>query len=674
MPDPQDRLARLREMRRRRSEEPKETTPTRFSPMMQTSGISEEQTKKLDETRTDLKGASFKDIALAIPRGVTQAGVEMTNLFVGERDEFTFDDADILGMGDAETQTGIIGKGFAQFLIPFSGTKYLSKIPKIGKMFQWAAPAERGFRARLLSDAGRGALVEFTFFDEDENLANYFEGTFLENDFAEYMAVDEDDGKFERRLKSTLVGAGFGILADGAMSAPGILKKRWKAANLKDEIDAREARELDELFEDHRAVREGYMAEEIEKINARRVEAEQKKIRAAEKLEEAEIAKARREFEKDVLKPERDFFKRLSKEAKSAETRKARELERAKKKELQETEKERRKRNVEAERDVRKELKAQERESKEFQREREKNMREAEKRELDELKAEEEAARLEEAAAQADRERIDMDYEDRVRMMVEQQRIVSKETWGQFIGADADEVLRWVKTGEISHATDDARDFIGRVMADKGFVIDNIDAMRAPGRDLSAAERAIYVMDATDPNLRQWQSDNGASIQRVFQDMWKEAIREDLAARRITMDEVKELGARAARNRLRAGEADMNATAVRVGREAMEKADIVEEIAIEQLAFKNIEEWFADDAAKYIDNFADVADMTDEQIDIALHKFERMQEVHLGARAIPSAFGRGLAYNNIDNVDILGADIARLNAEDTVRRQQTEFC
>ena len=186
-----------------------------------------------EDYERDTSFINFKDAALSIPRGAEALVTSAFNLsnsigpaaplarMLNGGEDFQVEANPIFG--DPDTPGGALFSGLAQFIIPYGaigkGVSLAAKGAQGAKHLRWINPAAAtSFRGRVAAEAAKGAVVDFVFFDDEENVANLFKDTPLQNDVSDFLAIDDNDGAIERRLKSTLVGAGLGVFADGFIS------------------------------------------------------------------------------------------------------------------------------------------------------------------------------------------------------------------------------------------------------------------------------------------------------------------------------------------------------------------------------------------------------------------------------------------------------------------------
>lgn len=193
-----------------------------------------------DEERASF-GTYFKDIALAVPRGIEGAVQDTYGLL----DTLAFDalpDYSKRALGESETMVGGFVEGTANFLSGFAAPYLaLGKFGKIGRAVDLTFGKEKALweagrkGAAIGVDAARGAaagaVADFIVFSkQDGNLSDLINeyAPALANPVSEYLASDAEDSELEGRLKNTLDGVVFGSVVDLVMGAVRYTKVRNK--------------------------------------------------------------------------------------------------------------------------------------------------------------------------------------------------------------------------------------------------------------------------------------------------------------------------------------------------------------------------------------------------------------------------------------------------------------
>lgn len=186
----------------------------------------------------------FKDIALAVPRGLEGAVQDTWKL----ADTLTGDalpNYDKRVFGESETLVGGFAEGAvnfgAGFIAPYLA---IGKFGKFGRIANLTFDAEKayfaektlkGTRAALAIDAARGAaagaVADFVVFSkQDGNLSDLINeyAPSLANPISDYLASDAEDGELEGRLKNVLDGVFFGSVTDLLLGGIRYIKARDK--------------------------------------------------------------------------------------------------------------------------------------------------------------------------------------------------------------------------------------------------------------------------------------------------------------------------------------------------------------------------------------------------------------------------------------------------------------
>jgi hypothetical protein len=173
--------------------------------------------REIDENNVDGDVNIFKDLALAVPRGIEGA----VQGIYGLADFVTFDalpDYDERFLGRSETIAGGFVEGAANFMtgfVPIAGQ--LGKVGQTGRLAvalkgakgtRKAKDLKRAYRrSKFLSDVGAGAITDFTVFDaHEERLSDFIQNTALANPVSEFLAADKNDNELVGRLKNTIEG------------------------------------------------------------------------------------------------------------------------------------------------------------------------------------------------------------------------------------------------------------------------------------------------------------------------------------------------------------------------------------------------------------------------------------------------------------------------------------
>ena len=173
--------------------------------------------REIDENNVDGDVNIFKDLALAVPRGIEGA----VQGIYGLADFVTFDalpDYDERFLGRSETIAGGFVEGAANFMtgfVPIAGQ--LGKVGQAGRLAvalkaakgtRKAKDLKRAYRrSKFLSDVGAGAITDFTVFDaHEERLSDFIQNTALANPVSEFLAADKNDNELVGRLKNTIEG------------------------------------------------------------------------------------------------------------------------------------------------------------------------------------------------------------------------------------------------------------------------------------------------------------------------------------------------------------------------------------------------------------------------------------------------------------------------------------
>ena len=218
--------------------------------------------RSIPETKQPEEDVStFKDIAMAIPRGV-EGAIKNTYDLIDYLAMDALPDYEQRLLGRSQTTAGSFVEGAAQFLtgfIPVAGQ--LGKVgrianlsKKLDKPIATALARGRSLNPKQLKQlskqkdkvktfakgASAGAIADFAVFDaQEQRLSNLLQQyPTLANPVSKYLAADDKDGELEGRLKNTLEGlfieAGVGgalNLARGVTNGVKLIKKRKTKLN-----------------------------------------------------------------------------------------------------------------------------------------------------------------------------------------------------------------------------------------------------------------------------------------------------------------------------------------------------------------------------------------------------------------------------------------------------------
>lgn len=149
---------------------------------------------------------------------------------------------DRLGIAQTETWAGGLTEVATQLLVGFGAVGAAAKVAKATKLGAAAAQAAKAKipaavqQSTIAQNAAKGAAAEFVAFSgADSNFSNFLRDE-LGVDVTSFLALEEDDSEFTRRVKTTLEGAGLGVAVDGVLKAVRGMRK-LQELNKKKRID-----------------------------------------------------------------------------------------------------------------------------------------------------------------------------------------------------------------------------------------------------------------------------------------------------------------------------------------------------------------------------------------------------------------------------------------------------
>lgn len=187
----------------------------------------EEQAQRIlrpEQDEDSLLLSGFKDLALAVPRGIEGFGRSLISL----ADAIPGVDLELPKerlFGESETILGGVASGIVQFSLGFLPgvglAGRLGKLGFLGSRVKTAAEASASIGEFLMAspaglNAGVGAVADFLAFDgNDARLSNLIQAApQLQNPITEFLAAKEEDPELVGRLKNSLEGLGMGALLD----------------------------------------------------------------------------------------------------------------------------------------------------------------------------------------------------------------------------------------------------------------------------------------------------------------------------------------------------------------------------------------------------------------------------------------------------------------------------
>ena len=187
----------------------------------------QDRTKPLQSERGLLADAGV-GIAGGVVEGV-EGILELPNLIPGV--DYDLGVREALGIAKTERWSGALTEVFSQLAVGFGTVGAAAKVAKATRAGAAVAQAASARvpaalqNSTIAKNAFKGAAAEFAAFSGAEsNFSNMLRDEFgLE--IGDYLALEEDDGEFSRRLKTTLEGAGLGVIADGVFKLVGGMRK-----------------------------------------------------------------------------------------------------------------------------------------------------------------------------------------------------------------------------------------------------------------------------------------------------------------------------------------------------------------------------------------------------------------------------------------------------------------
>jgi len=175
-------------------------------------------------------GETLGDIALGLPRGIANAGIDLWNLAADTTDHVGLDFMPQIDRFKSQTFAGDISSSIFQFGAGFvTGGAILKGVGLASQMAKYGAFGRLGY------NAAKGAVADTLFFNAESNISTLLNDHDIGGPLTEFLSTDKDDPEIYNRLKTAIEGAGIGGFIDLTMAGFRAFKRTRAAERMTQE-------------------------------------------------------------------------------------------------------------------------------------------------------------------------------------------------------------------------------------------------------------------------------------------------------------------------------------------------------------------------------------------------------------------------------------------------------